>query len=482
MFLQILRYIPANVVPTVVAFASVYVFTRRMSPAEFGDYTFALSAALLLSITLFYAIATVTVRMVPEADKAGGRAGLLKTAYGLLGMILLALAATGAAAPLIGPVRHAVPTAFWLAFPLAGLRGIVANNQSINQLDGRVWMYSVVECMQSLLGFLLATALFLLLSPTAVNLMLGFTFSALCCLVIDTRMSRLVFARIRFEKATAREIVHLATPLTATFLAGGLLLYTDRFTLGILSTAQQLGLYAVAAALVERPLTTLCTTIMTALYPLALRVLGQQGDAEGRVQLGRNLLALVSVTLPASVGIALLAHPIASVMVGETFRAGTAALIPFLAMVMFCRTLATHGFDHAFYLSRRPHLMLAIYAPVALLNVALSAVGAWLYGVYGTLGSGMICAALLLILEWRAIKRVFPLAIKIADLSKIFCATAGMAVIVLLLRAAEGWDGLIERVLIGAASYAVLYIAFNTLGIRLHIARWVRVLPRGAQT
>jgi O-antigen/teichoic acid export membrane protein len=481
-FLIILRYVPANVVPAVMAFAAVSVFTRHLSPAEYGDYTFAFSAALLVTTTLFYALPTVVVQMVPGAEIAGRREVLLTTAYRLLATAIVVLAALAGGAALIPAVRHALPAAVWLAAPLAALRGVIAINQSMNQVDGHVRSYSVIECAQSVLGFGAAVALILLRGPSAVNLMLGFSLAALACVLLDTRASRAVLSSLAVAWPTAQEIVHLALPLTVIFLAGALLIYADRFALETLSTASALGLYGVAAALVERPLTTLCTTVQSALYPLAVQVLGRQGDVAGRAQVGRNVLAVISVTLPASVGIALLAHPIADLLVGVQFRAGAAALIPWFAVAVFCRSLATHCFDHAFYLGRRPHLMLKLYAPVTLLNVVFVCLGAWFYGVYGTIATAILCAMLLVGLEWRAIQGFFPLPISSRDLAKIAAAAAVMGVVVLLCRPQTGdWFGLLGAIMAGAGTYAVLYVGANVLGVRDELGRRLRAVGAKAR-
>jgi O-antigen/teichoic acid export membrane protein len=352
----------------------------------------------------------------------------------------------------------------------------VSMNQSMNQIDAKVRWYSAMECSQALIGFLVATALVVWVGPTAINLLAGLTVGSLVCVVADGKATLRGFGSAAFDRATARDIIRQAMPLTVVFLMGALLLYSDRFVLETLSTSEQLGLYAAAAALAERPLSTLCITVTAGLYALAARSLGFEGEQAGRTQMAANVLALISVGLPASVGLALLSQPIANALVGPEFRAGAAALLPVFAVVAMLRSLNVHCFDHAFYLARQGRLLLGVYAPVVTANILLSVASVPFIGVYGTLFSALVSQILLVWMELRAIQRVFPLPFRYGELGKIVLATAGMALVVLAVRAPGGWERLLVDILIGGATYAALFVALDILDVRAEAAPLLRRL------
>ena len=52
---QIIGYLPSNVVTAVVSMAMIYVYTRLLSPAAFGAYSYVFSAVLVLEASLFHA-------------------------------------------------------------------------------------------------------------------------------------------------------------------------------------------------------------------------------------------------------------------------------------------------------------------------------------------------------------------------------------------------------------------------------------------
>ncbi len=206
--------------------------------------------------------------------------------------------------------------------------------------------------------------------PTAVNLMLGFTLALCAGVLIDTRVSRSVFSRAAFERGQH---------------AGDLAIW-PRPADGDLHRRRSAGLHRpLRSGSAEHGAATraLCggggagrASAVDALHdgdecPLSAgraraRLSGRRSPG-GRSSDAMSWLCSASPCRPPPVW-RCSPQPIAEVLVGETFRDGAAALIPFVAVVVLCRSMATHCLDHAFYLTRRPHLMLRIYAPVGLLK------------------------------------------------------------------------------------------------------------------
>ena len=63
---------------------------------------------------------------------------------------------------------------------------------------------------------------------------------------------------------------------------------------------------------------------------------------------------MILIGLPAAVGLALVARPLADVMVGEDLRDGAARVIPWIAASGFFGGLTTYYLDNAFTLAKRP--------------------------------------------------------------------------------------------------------------------------------
>ena len=81
MYRQIIGYIPSNVIPAIVSILMIYAYTRLLSPAAFGSYSYVFSAVLVLQTSLFYALPIAVMRFFPAAARDGRQDGLLKEAY-----------------------------------------------------------------------------------------------------------------------------------------------------------------------------------------------------------------------------------------------------------------------------------------------------------------------------------------------------------------------------------------------------------------
>src|SRR5262245_12400039 len=96
LFRHILGYGPANLVPAVISFGSIYVFTRLVSPGAYGDYALVGGVALLCQAVVFYWLQVGTMRFVAAAAKDGNLGALSATVYrGYLALALLFAAAYG---------------------------------------------------------------------------------------------------------------------------------------------------------------------------------------------------------------------------------------------------------------------------------------------------------------------------------------------------------------------------------------------------
>ena len=73
MYRQIIGYIPSNVIPAIVSIVMVYAYTRLLSPAAFGSYSYVFSAVLVLQTSLFYALPIAVTRFFPGPPGMGGR-------------------------------------------------------------------------------------------------------------------------------------------------------------------------------------------------------------------------------------------------------------------------------------------------------------------------------------------------------------------------------------------------------------------------
>ena len=468
MYRQIIGYIPANVIPAIISVLMIYVYTRVLSPAAFGVYSYIFSAVIVLQSSAFYALPTAVLRFFPGAAAADRRDGLLKEAYVVFYVMGALIVAVCVPAGLLIDLPDTYRQAAWLALPMLLFRSLVQLNQSVNRSGNLMRRYNTIECLQAVLGFALSLAAMSVVGYRAEAIVMGLLIAAVICSAIDIRLLALPFRRAvgALDKAELVRLVEFAWPLVAVAATTTILQNSDRFLLGSLAGVDVLGIFAVAYNLVERPTTLICTSISTATFPMVVQVLELQGRAAARIQAGRNGIALLAVALPTCVGLALVADSLAASLVGPAFRTGVAALVPIMSFAALARGLRTHFIDHAFHLSGRPLLMLWTYVPATVLNIALNLYVVPRYGMFGAAWTALFCQWLTVVGGWFLGTSLFPVWLPPGQVVRCILAIVPMTVALIAIPFPLNGFGLCMEILLGGLLYFLSAMALNVGNIR----------------
>ena len=463
MLRQILGYVPSTVIPAVVSFCMVYVYTRMLTPEVYGEFSFVFAGVLLVQNSLFFAVPIATMRFYPEAEASGRGQHFLAQCYTLFYAFCLAVIIGTVVLNLL-PVVHQ-SALLWLALALVIGRSAVGVSQAIRRASGRMWQHNVIECFHALAGFLFGLFLMLAVGRTSEAIVIGLLVAAAVSVIPSMRELLLPFLfRGKLGGSSLVQLIAFTWPLMLLNASVAFQL-SDRFLLGSLAGAKALGLYAVAYNLVDRATTLVCTAISTATFPMAVQAL-QEGREAGIRQAGMNGLALLAVAIPACVGLALTAPHLVAALVGPDFRAGAIALIPLLSVVVLLRNVSTHFIDHAYHLSGRPGEALWVYIPTAIATIALNALLIPQYGAFGAAYAGIICQTGAVMLGWANARRLFPLWLPVGEVIRIFLAVGLMAAWLWFVPFSLSWGGLLQAIASGGCVYVLAALMLNVGGSR----------------
>ncbi len=469
-------YLPATIIPALVSLGVVLAYTRLLSPAEYGRYSLAFTALMVVQVSLFYTLSLSIVRFYPVAVREGATSDLIRTSY--IGVIVVGLiaAALAAAVLIFAPLPSKLLPVLWLALPLLLLRATLSAGQAVRRASDASGSYSVVECGQAIIGFAAGVLLVVLRGPTAENVMLGLIIGAAAMLGIGARDFWRAFVEGRFDRTLQRNAWVFSAPLALTYSVGAALQYGDRFMVAGLAGAQALGIYTVATVLVDRPTALAGIAITTATFPRVVRTLEDEGVEAARAQLGFNGILLLAVAAPACVGLMLIAPQLAGITVGPAFRTGLVALLPIVAATALIRMMSAHFIDHAYHLARRSDLMLLAYGPFAVLNLGIDVVLIPRFGVLGAAWAALGCLSLQCLISALLARRVFPLWLPPADIARVAAALLPMIVFARMIDLTDPWLHLGAVMAESVVSYAVMLIVLDLAGLRgVAIGRFRRI-------
>jgi O-antigen/teichoic acid export membrane protein len=200
---------------------------------------------------------------------------------------------------------------------------------------------------------------------------------------------------------------------------------------------------------------------------------------------------LLAATLPACVGLAVVAPHVADLVLGPDFRVVSHAAMPVFAAALLFQILTQQYFHTSFLLSNRTGFYLANTGSIIVWNVIASYVLISRFGVMGAVW-GRLATEIFGCLNAALLSRfAFPMPVPLRRVACVVAATAVMGLVVALLEefaAPRGPAALIVLIPAGVAVYAAAAWLLNIGDLRAfsrrfapELLRWSRArLGRGA--
>lgn len=463
-------YVPAILVPPVLSFLILVVFSRLLSTEEYGRYMLTVATVELLRGGTTGWLTVSYFRFYAGAEQ-DGTLPMLRSTVTMLFLGLTAVVAVGYAL-----IVHSLPLEPTLRdMLLLGLVLLLSQSAALLVLSdrraaGSDLQYSVLTAICAGSGFVAAIAIFMLLLPTEAALILGAAAGyalGLTSLTLSLRKIDL----LGIDWGLARQLAGYGVPVAAALLLGFVVDWSDRYIIALLLGNGPAGEYAVGYALAARLITPLFVLVSMAGLSTAIKSLEQGGSAAAEPALKEGYELVLAVALPATLGLMLLAEPIVELVVGPAFRQTAIMIVPWIAVVGFLRGFKLFYLDHAFHLSKRTTLALYTVLPAGLLNVLLNLLLVPYFGlmgaVYATLATFVVAAAA----SWHLGRRVYPLPLPVGSLLRVLLACLPLVLVVVILDPASRPLPLCGTILAGAASYALAAFVLDIAGVRRVLTR-----------
>jgi O-antigen/teichoic acid export membrane protein len=304
------------------------------------------------------------------------------------------------------------------------------------------------------LGLGVVVALF---SPTGFLLLLSSSLAYLLAVLVQSRVAWRG-TTLKFDAAGLSAVARQGLPLTLSLTLLAISSVTDRFMIANLVGAADAGRYVAGLDLVRQTLMIPAMSAAAAFFPLAVQIHANRGPAAVRSHLAECAELLLSITLPACLGFAVISHHVANVVLGADFRAVATDTMPIVAIAVIFQILTQQYLHASFLLSGRNSFYLINTASIIAANVVLSYVLVSKYGTVGAawarLGADAFGFACALVLSRMA----FPVPIPLGRLALTLIAALIMALTVVTLdrslRVAD-LTACFALVFVGSASYVI---------------------------
>lgn len=458
-------YLPANIIQGVVGFLTIFLFTRLLSPEEFGRYALAYSILTLAHVAVFSwleaAMARYWAAQKSDAEMAAHFASIYRAAFILVAGFLVAAGLVVLLAPWDLPFKLAV------AAGLAGcpVRCLVKLAQERFRAQGEVGRSATLDIITTIGGLAVGVIAALLGAGGAAPL-IGIGLAPLFVLPFvlpgELRQAR----QGVIDRARIRAYAAYGYPIAAGLALALVLASTDRFLLAAFLDEAAVGAYHAGYSIANRTLDVMFVWLGAAGQPALVMALERGGIERLKDAAREQASTFLLIGLPAAAGVALVARPLATFMIGPDLRDTAAAITPWIALSALFYGLTAYYFGQAFTLAHRTRLLLVTMTVPAALNIILNLILIPHFGVMGAAWATAASFAVSMTTAKLLGRKVMPLPVPWETLIRCGVATGLMALAVVALPAIGGFAELMLKASVGGLVYAAAALTLNAAGVR----------------
>ncbi len=384
-------YTLARGLPGLVTFAALAIYSRLLTPADYGLYTLA-QFSVLFADSIFCNWLGVSLVRFSQRGRSADYNALISNVRTVFAAITLSIAVAG-----FFVARHLNLTApSWIMALIVSVLLISEPWHNMNlklaiaQLD--TFRYGKIASIRSLAS-LAAGGSLAALGFGAAGALTGLAIGSVLSSLWPSVVRRWNVGSHKLQPALVKEVASYGLPLALTFALTFVVGYSDRYLLALLSDRTSVGHYAAGYDLATLAMAVL-TTINMAAYPLVVRILEKEGDTAAQRQLEKNLQLFLLAAVPILILVTIYARGLIDIVIGAQFREAALGVTPIVGPAVLLAALRSYHLDVSFHLRRRTWPILIIVASAALTNVALNAIWIPKYGIYGAAWSTLAAYAL----------------------------------------------------------------------------------------
>jgi O-antigen/teichoic acid export membrane protein len=459
---QAFIYMIAHAISAILGLCSVIIFTRLLSPAEYGFYIICMSISGVVSALLFAWVKISVLRFESEGGGTDIRltalAGLLLSMATSPVVVLVTVLATG----------EDVLTAM-VAVGLAMTLAAFEFGQEILRARQRSNAYGLSAVTRAVLALVLS--LLLVWSGFAgLGLVLGV---AGAYLFTSLLFAGFVWQRplSGFNPAVFQQMLTFGVPMAISGIVFSLHSAMDRLIIVYYLGEGAAGVYGASADLVRQIVLFPATAVAAAVIPVAIKAFAEGGSVTAKQQMGRSGELLLAVLAPTVVGLALVSSHVSGIILGPEFREAATYLMPVLSFVWMFQVFTQQFVHVSFHMAKLPRLLAIQGSIVLVINAALMFALVPRYGLLGAAWALLLAEASGVAIGYVLALRAQPLPLLAKPIVKVAAATVAMAVpTAFVLFRVDGLIGLGAAVAIGMIIYAAAAVLLDIADVRKAMA------------
>ena len=463
-------YILAKLIPGLMAFAGLSIYTHLLEPGEYGLYTLLFTGVVFLHNVIFNWLPCGTLRYWSNENYTDSQfTNTLSLSYLKITTCLLVFVLIG-----VG-LYWGEQQAIWL---LSGYLFLIALalftiTQNVYSASIRPIQYAYLAISYSILSLTFGS-LFSFLGYGATGVIFGIALGTFIPALIVFKNIWLPFKTSEYSPDLFKRLFTYGIPLAAAALVEEITKVSDRFMLAGMRGKSDAGLYAVGYDLSGNSILMIMAALNVAAYPVIIKLLDTEGVKAATSYFRNYVILLLAVAIPAVIGLNLVGPNLVHLMIDIDYQESVIFLLPWITVAIFLMGLQVFYFDLAFQLGQKTIASVKIAVIIAIVNVGLNYRLIPDLGIHGAAIATICSFAVGCFVSAYFGRKYFSLPFPIKELTKILFSTLIMFICLWWLRELQGWGWLIIQLSIGLISFFCMMILFNILDIRHYLSEFIK--------
>ncbi|MEO1028416.1 MAG: oligosaccharide flippase family protein [Pseudomonadota bacterium] len=458
---HLLGYAPVKLIVALVAFGGIYVFTRLLTPEQYGRYALMLAALSLIHALSLTWVEASMFRFTGKAVARGNTPDHYKTA---LVSIFYATIAAMALSGLLLLIVWPYPGYRWFV-PLIALHlpfnSIVKTVFEARRASQQVRHYTLASVSKTVLGFIVGVALAWQAGLGALSPIAGLLAASTVLMLIEGPWLLKQAAGGKSDPQQRRAWLGFGIPTAIAISLDMLLSSADRFLIAVFIDEAAVGAYTAGYGVADKTVLVICAWAALAASPLMMEAYERNGAKAASKEAKGLINTLLLLGAPAATGLALVAKPLAEAMIGEGLRDQAIEIIPWIAFAGLLNGLLIHYVSESFQLAHKTRQRALLMAVPVLANVALNCLMIPTFGLMGAVYATLISYAGALILMALVGRNYLALPVPLKDAGLVALACLAMWPVIALVPEFGSWLELFLKAGIGAATYVAIILSLN---------------------
>ena len=453
-----IRYLPSVVVPSVFGLVAVAVYTRILSPDEYGIYI------LILTTALFFEVFTLnwlnqSILRYYERYRKDDITTLFTTSLVIFCGVSLAVAT------MLLSVLHLPGAVFdrrlgeaLIYLPMvyvcgAGFKFILVFLRAMRESV----RYSIHMSINSAVKLAAALLFILVFAYRAEGILLGLALASGAAFLWEgMRMARRWQPAWRcFDRNLGSKMLRFGLPLLGLVLLNLILSVSDRYLLQVFTDAARVGIYSAGYRVAETGVYGIVLYLNLAAFPVLIKVFESEGESRSN-DLVKDLLSFyLALLFPVVTGISVLSKEIVTVMLGPEYHSAR-HLLPWVSAGIAFMGLGLY-YAKCFELKEKTAMIPVLYAGPALLNLLLNLWWIPRWGMQGAAVSTFVAYLACLLMLAAASRKLIRWQFPWPTAAKAAMASLVMGIGVYLISGVgSGWLSLGIKITAGAGIYLLV--------------------------